>query len=98
MNDEKLNNRLQKLIEEIASLPKDQQKQLVPLIEETEQHHKDIKKNMDKITRFLEDIRVYIKYLVFDIEATRRERDELKKILDDLPPDDNKPNKTSGKM
>lgn len=33
----------------------------------------------------VEAIRLVLKYLLFDLEATRRERDELRSILEDQP-------------
>ncbi len=87
MNDEEFNARLRELITEITNLPKNQQKQLGPLVAETKQRHKDIKENVNKLTKSLIDLRICIKYLLFDLEATRRERDQLKAALDDNPPD-----------
>lgn len=98
MNDKEFNTRLRELIAEIANLPKKQQKQLGSLIDETKQRHKDIKKNMDEVAESLEDLRICIKYLLFDLEATRRERDRLRKMLSNWSTDDDKPNGTDGEM
>lgn len=38
----------------------------------------------DKVSGVADDIRLHIKSLQFDLEATRNERDELKRKLDEL--------------
>ena len=101
MDEDTFNKRLRELISEIANLPADKQKQLAPLVEETKSRHDKIKENMDKVTKSLGDLRICLKYLLFDLEATRRERDRLKSIVDNQPPkdaDDNEPNKAKGDM
>lgn len=74
MNEKKFNDELQELIRTVADLPIDQQKQIQHKIE------------VDKITKSLTDLRICIKYLIFDLEATRRERDQFKKMLDNDEP------------
>ncbi len=81
MNEEEFNNELQELIRTVADLPVNKQKQ--------DQHEIEV----NKITKSITDLRICIKYLVFDLEATKRERDQFKKMLDD-----DKPNKANGKM
>jgi len=101
MDEEAFNKKLRELIREIANLPADKQKQLAPLVEETKARHKQIKEDVGKISRSLNDLRICLKYLLFDLEATRRERDRLKSLLENQPPqedDDDKPNKAEGEM
>jgi len=86
MNEEVFNKKLRELIREIANLPEDKQKQLAPLVEETKERHEDIKESVSRITKSLGDLRICLKYLLFDLEATRRERDKLKGMLDNPPP------------
>ncbi len=81
MNEEEFNNKLQELIRTVADLPTDEQKQ--------NQH----KIEVDKIIKSLTDLRICIKYLIFDLEATRRERDQFKKKLEQLPDNDDEPNR-----
>lgn len=89
MNEEMFNDKLRELIREIANLPEDQQKQLAPLVEETKERHNDIQESVSKIAKSLGDLRICLKYTMFDLEATRRERDKWKKIVDNQPPPDN---------
>lgn len=98
MNDNEFNERIKELIKEIANLPQDQQKQLGPLVSETEQRHQDIKENSDKVTQSLDNLRICMKYLLFDIEATRREQNEIKRMLDDSLSRNDKHNRAEGEM
>lgn len=88
MDSKKFNSELRALITEIAGLPADQQKRLQPLIQETERRQREITKNMNDIAMSFVDLRICVKYLLFDLEATRRERNDLKDILDNQSPDD----------
>lgn len=83
MDESTFNKKLQELIQEIAHLPPDKQEQLAPLIEETKKRHEVIKEASDQINKSILDLRICIKYLLFDLEATKRERDALKKRLAD---------------
>lgn len=101
MDEATFNAKLQELIREITNLPADKQKQLAPLIEETKKRHKAVKDKIDQITKSLTDLRICLKYLLFDLEATRRERDQLRATLDKKPPkneDDDTLNKAEGEM
>ena len=62
----------------IDSLPADRQAALLELLDETEQRHVELKSNFGRIHDVLEDWKVSIKYLLFDLEATRRELEELR--------------------
>lgn len=97
MDEETFDRRLQELIQEIANLPADKQKQLAPLVKETKERHKTTKANIDKINKSLIDLRICLKYLLFDLEATRRERDQLKTMFEN-PPDNDEPNKANGEI
>lgn len=82
MDEQEFDIKLKELIKEIAQLPDDKQEQLTKLAEATQKRHKAIKMNVDSVQRSLNDLRLCVKYLVFDLEATRRERDHFKAIID----------------
>jgi hypothetical protein len=79
MNEDEFHTRLQGLIQVVADLPVDQQKQLGSLLQQTQDQHQ---MEVDKITKSLTDLQICIKYLIFDLEATRRERDGFKEKLE----------------
>ncbi len=84
MDEQSLNKTIRELIKEIANLPTSNRKQTIPLIADTKTKTKT---DMDKINLSLCDLRIMIKYLQFDLEATRRERDCFQKRLKDLSSD-----------
>lgn len=67
MNDALFERRLNELIYEIGGVPNPHQKQQ--------------KKSVDNLQESLDYLRISIKYLIFDLEATRRENAHLKKLL-----------------
>lgn len=44
---------------------------------------KELSRVAAELKETLEAVRVTVKYLIFDLEATRRERDELRMLLED---------------
>jgi len=88
MDEKAFDQSLRELIWEAASLPADHKEKLTPLVEATKQLHKEIKDNEDKIADSLTNLRICIKYILFDLEATRRERDHLRAMLDNPQPPD----------
>jgi len=42
-----------------------------------------LKKTIDDLQEIIDDLTLGVKYLIFDLEATRRENQELKKMLSD---------------
>lgn len=101
MNANEFNAQIKELIREIVDSQKDkQEKQEKPetLVNSTQQRRLDIKKNADKVTQSLDNLRICIKYILFDLEATRRERDRVKAMLSDILSNNNKPKKAEGEM
>lgn len=88
MDKDTFDQRLRELIRETISLPANQRAKLTPLIEETKLRHQEIKDNSDKIADSLINLRICIKYILFDLEATRRERNNLKNMLNNQQPPD----------
>ena len=79
MNEDVLSKKLRELIREMACLPADEQKSPIPLTTETDEQQ------TTAVYKSLTDLRICIKYLLFDLEATRRERDRLKTLFEDRP-------------
>ena len=69
---------LKVLAEIINTLPPELQISLqTPLIQLNNMHHRRMK-TLELIKEALSQLRVDMKYLIFDVEATRSERDEYK--------------------
>jgi len=83
MSKEPVNEQLNVLVQTIASLPTDAQ---AILCEPLEQLNSALNRRI-RILKLVQDalsqLRLDMKYLMFDLEATRRERDEYKRKLEE---------------
>jgi hypothetical protein len=83
MNDADFNDKLSHLMQQIESLPAPEQNKLRALAEETKERQEKLKTTVSSLQESLDYLRLSIKYLVFDLEATRRENQYLRKLLSD---------------
>ncbi len=83
MNEAFFGKKLSELVNEIGATPNSQQAKLILLAKKTQETQKQLKKNVHNLQESLDYLRVSIKYLLFDLEATRRENAYLKKLLED---------------
>lgn len=82
-HDSELPNELIKLGQCITQLPLEQQKQLEGAFCEVVDVVKRRKRILNLVQEALSQLRLDIKYMMFDLEATRTERDEFRKKLED---------------
>lgn len=83
MDEALFENKLNELVREISSLPESDQKKLVTLAQKSRNYQKDLKKTVTNLQDSIDYLRVTIKYLLFDLEATRRENNYLRRILEE---------------
>ena len=76
-------DKLNELIKEIGSIPTPQRKKLIMLARQTDSCRKKLDKSVNSLQESLDYLRLSVKYLIFDLEATRRENKDLKSALDD---------------
>ena len=82
MDEAKFQTKLAELMSEISTLPKAEREKLTKMAEQTQQRHKKLRKTVTDLQESLDYLRLSIKYLVFDLEATRRENSYLRKMLE----------------
>jgi predicted enzyme involved in methoxymalonyl-ACP biosynthesis len=82
MDETTFQNKLAELMGEISTLPKAERDKLTALAEKTHARHEKLKKTVNDLQESLDYLRLSIKYLVFDLEATRRENSYLRKMLE----------------
>jgi hypothetical protein len=75
---------LQRLAGAIAALPTEQAVTLVPWIDAVMESTKRRRRILSLVQDALSQLRLDMKYLMFDIEATRRERDEYQTKLEEF--------------
>ena len=86
MNEETFQRKLAELISEIRSLPTGERGKMMQLAEETQARHQKLRETIGSLQESIDFVRLSIKYLLFDLEATRRENVQLRKMLEQ-PPD-----------
>jgi hypothetical protein len=82
MNEQEFQAKLGELISQIDTVPESERGDLLKLAEETRTRHERMKKTIGDLQESLDYLRLSVKYLVFDLEATRRENQYLRKLLD----------------
>lgn len=82
MDENIFQKKLVELMGEISTLPKAEREKLTALANDTQARHKKLKKTVSDLQESLDYLRLSIKYLVFDLEATRRENSYLRKMLE----------------
>ncbi len=82
MNEQDFQAKLSDLMQQLDSLPSPAREQLRQIADDTRDRHARMKKTVTELQDSLDYLRLSIKYLVFDLEATRRENAYLRKLLD----------------
>ncbi len=83
MDDTRLEDKLNELLKEFGEATDLQAGKLAKLAEESQVNRKQIEASISRLQDLLDYLRVCIKYQTFDLEATRRESDYLRKLLED---------------
>ena len=83
MNEHEFQTKLVELMKEISTLPVTERQKLEKLADETRQRHAKLRETVSSLQESLDYLRLSIKYLVFDLEATRRENGYLRKMLEE---------------
>src|ERR1700753_4015512 len=88
MNEQEVPTKLAELMGEISTLPVTERQKLEKLADETRQRHERLRQTVSSLQESLDYLRLSIKYLVFDLEATRRENGYLRKLLEETSGND----------
>lgn len=82
MNEQEFQTKLTELMGEISTMPVGEREKFAKLADQTRQQHEQINKTVSSLQESLDYLRLSIKYLVFDLEATKRENGYLRKMLE----------------
>lgn len=85
MDEVTFQKKLGELLAQIETLPQGERERLRGLADETRARHEDIRKSVNSLQESIDFLRLWIKYLLFDLEATRRENGYLRKMLEQDP-------------
>ena len=81
MDETSFEKKLKELVEEFGGMVDPQYKKLAILARQAKAVQKQLEKSVNSLQESLDYLRICIKYQLFDLEATRRENDYLRKIL-----------------
>lgn len=79
MDDARFTKRMNEARRKIESLPPEQQAPLLNLLDETQERHAQMKDSFTRIHDAVADWKVGVQYLLFDLEATKRELLDFKR-------------------
>ncbi|MEM9415700.1 MAG: hypothetical protein AAGA29_09525 [Planctomycetota bacterium] len=82
MDEKTFQTKLAGLMSEISTLPKAERDKLASLAQQTRDRHAQMKKTVNDLQESMDYLRLSIKYLVFDLEATRRENKYLREMIE----------------
>ena len=93
MDEQTFQTKFNELVDRIKELPADQRDELEGIAQETKQRRERIQQSVNELQESLDYLRLSVKYLVFDLEATRRENAYLRKLIEQVnrDPDSNRP-------
>ena len=84
MNEMAFEKELDALVREIGTIPAPQKKKgLILLTKKSQERQKQLKQRVSSLKESLDYLRVSIKYVLFDLESTRRENTYLRKMLEE---------------
>jgi len=83
MEQDGLENKLKELLAEFGPSSDQQCVKLSQLAQKAKENNQKLKNSITTLQESLDYLRICIKYQLLDIEATRRENDYLKKLLED---------------
>lgn len=81
MGDNEFQVKLSDLISQANALPEEQRTALMQIAHDTKARHEVVRKTMAELQEAIDYLRLSTKYLVFDLEATRRENAHLRSLI-----------------
>lgn len=81
MDETNLEDKLNELVKEFGKTANPRNRKLTELAKQAQANRKKLEKSINSLQESLDYLRVCIKYQVFDLEATRRENECLRKLL-----------------
>lgn len=86
MDDVNFREKLFELLKDIDGVTAPEKSKVIHLAKKTRQGQDVLQQKLSNLQQSLDSLRLGLKYLIFDLEATRRENNDLRKRLDENPP------------
>ncbi len=88
VDDQAFQNKFNELMQKLHELPDAERTRLEQLAQEAKNRRQRIQASVTELQESLDNLRLSVKYIVFDLEATRRENAYLRKLLEQANRDD----------
>ena len=89
MDEKTFQAKMTELLGKINQLPTEQRERLEKLADQTRDRRERIQTSIGELQESIDYLRLSVKYLVFDLEATRRENAYLRKLVEQANRDTN---------
>jgi len=86
MDDVNFREKLFELLKDIDGVTAPEKSKVIQLAKKSRQGQDMLQQKLSNLQQSLDSLRLGLKYLIFDLEATRRENNDLRKRLDENPP------------
>ena len=86
MDDVDFREKLFELLKDIDGVTAPEKSKVIQLARKTQQGQDMLQQKLSNLQQSLDSLRLGLKYLIFDLEATRRENNDLRKRLNENPP------------
>ncbi len=83
MENHDISKKLDEMSCNLEDIRTPENKKLLTLAEKTRESQDKLKNSLDKLQESLDYLRLVVKYQMFDLEATRRENQMLRDMLED---------------
>jgi hypothetical protein len=83
MNKDAFDAKMTELLDKIGRLPESDRGSLEDLANQTKERRDRIQTSVAELQESIDYLRLSVKYLVFDLEATRRENAYLRRLLEE---------------
>jgi hypothetical protein len=83
VDEKSLQTKLTELVREIGNVPEDERAIMAALTQHAKDRQEKLRKTVTSLQDSIDYLRLTIKYMLFDLEATRRENGYLRKMLEE---------------
>ncbi len=82
MDDTTFNNQLGQVLSKLGNVSAEDRAKIEQFALALRQRHQKMRTTLGELQNSLDHLRLSVKYLVFDLEATRRENEYLRRLID----------------
>ncbi|MCC7390207.1 MAG: hypothetical protein IT431_15735 [Phycisphaerales bacterium] len=82
MEDQKFDAQLAEILNKVETLTPEERSRIERFARETRARHEKMRSTLGELQESLDHLRLSVKYLVFDLEATRRENQYLRRLIE----------------